>query len=136
MRPLIFRDQRPSNPLGSAAFEAIDGAEFVACGAVFLLLGDGGEVGGVVGWGHGDEAVPEAGEGGVAVEVGVVFGVDVEEVERAWIVGDRMFDVTEEAALDGEFDGVEEEGEGGFGGEEMGGGVGVVEDEGGEGIGL
>ena len=36
------------------AFKAVDGAEFVACGAVFFLLGDGGEVGGVVGGGHGD----------------------------------------------------------------------------------
>ena len=66
-----------------AAFKAVDGAEFVAGGAVFLLFGDGGEVGEVVGGGHGDEAGPEAGEGGVVVEVGVVLGVDVEEVERA-----------------------------------------------------
>ena len=42
--------------LGVAAFEAIDGAEFVAGGAVLFLLGDGGEVGEVVGGGHGDEA--------------------------------------------------------------------------------
>jgi hypothetical protein len=65
-----------------AAFIAVNGAKFVACGAVLFLFGYGGEVGQVVGWGHGDEAGPEAGEGGVAVEVGVVFGVDVEEVER------------------------------------------------------
>ena len=90
----------------------------------------------VVVGGHGDEAGPEAGEGGVVVEVGVVFGVDVEEVEGAWIVGDRVFDVAEEAAEEGELEGVEEEGEGGFEGEGVGGGVGVVEAEGGEGVGL
>lgn len=118
------------------AFKAVDGAEFVAGGAVFFLLGDGGEVGEVVGGGHGDGAHPEAGEGGVVVEVGVVLGVCVEEVERPWIVGDRALDVAEEAAQDGQFEGVEEEGEGGFGGEGVGGCVGVVEAEGGEGIGL
>ncbi len=63
--------------LGFAASEAVDGAEFVAGGAVFLLLGDGGEVGDVVGGGHGDGTHPEAGEGGVVVEVGVVLGVGV-----------------------------------------------------------
>ncbi len=119
-----------------AAFQAVNGAEFVAGRAVFLLLGDGGEVGGVVGGGHGDEAGPEAGEGGVVVEVGVVFGVDVEEVEGLWIVGDGLFYVAEEAAQDRKFEGVEEEGEGGLGGEGMGGGVGVMEDEGREGVGL
>ena len=101
-----------------------------------LLFGDGGEVGEVVGGGHGDEAGPEAGEGGVAVEVGVVLGIDVEEVEGLWIVGDGGLHMAEEAAQDGEFEGVEEEGEGGFGGEGVGGGVGVVKDEGGEGVGL
>ena len=121
---------------GIAAFEAVNSTEFVAGGAVFPLLGDGGQVSGVVGGGHGDEAGPEAGEGGVVIEVGVVFGVDVEEVEWLWIVGDRLLYVTEESAQEGEFEGVEEEGEGGFGGEGVGGRVGVVEGEGGEGVGL
>ncbi len=83
----------------------------------------------MVGWGHGDEAGPESGEGGVAVEVGVVLGVDVEKVEGPWIVGDGAFYVAKEAAQDGEFEGVEEEGESGFVGEGMGGGVGMVEGE-------
>ena len=68
----------------------------------------------MVGWGHGDEAGPESGEGGVAVEVGVVLGVDVEEVERLWVVRDGGLNVAEEAAQDGELEGMEEEGEGGF----------------------
>ena len=117
-----------------AALEAVDSAEFVAGAAVFFLLGYGGEVGQVVGGGHGDGAGPEAGEGGVVVEVGVVLGVDVEEVERPWNVGDGGLNVTQEATQDGEFEGVEEEGEGGFGGEGVGGGVGVMEGEGGEGV--
>ena len=44
---------------------AVDGALFVAGGAVFFLLGDGGEVGGVVFGGHGYVAEEETGEGGV-----------------------------------------------------------------------
>ena len=112
---------------GFAAFEAINRAELVAGGAVFLLLGDGGEVGGVVGGGHGDEAGPEAGEGGVVVEEGVVFSVGVEEVERCWVVGSGFFDVAEEAAEDGQLEGVEEEGQGGLGGDGVKRGVGVVQ---------
>ncbi len=100
------------------------------------MLGDGGHVGSVVGGGHGDEAGPEAGEGGVVVEVGVVFGVDVEEIEGPWIVGDRLLYVAEEAAQDGEFEGMEEEGQGGLGGKGMGGRVGVMKAQGGEGVGL
>jgi hypothetical protein len=118
------------------AFIAVDGAKFVAGGAVFFLLGDGGQVGEMVGGGHGDEAGPEAGEGGVVVEVRVVFGVDVEEVERPWIVGDRLLYMAEEAAQEGELEGVKEEGEGGFEGEGVGGRVGVMEEEGGECVGL
>jgi hypothetical protein len=37
-----------------AALEAVDGAEFVAGGAVLFLLGDGGEIGEMVVGGHGD----------------------------------------------------------------------------------
>jgi hypothetical protein len=99
------------------------------------LLGDGGEVGEMVFGGHGDAAHPEAGEGGVVVEEGVVFSVGVEEVERGGIVGSGLFDVAEEAAEEWELEGVEEEGEGGLGGEGVEGGVGVVEVDGGEGIG-
>ena len=62
------------------SLEAVDGALFVAGRAVFGLLGDGGEVGGVVFGGHGDPAEEEAGEGGVAVEDSGVFAVDVEEI--------------------------------------------------------
>jgi hypothetical protein len=50
----------------------------------------------------------------VVVEVGVVLGVDVEEVERLWVVRDGGLNVAEEAAQDGELEGMEEEGEGGF----------------------
>ena len=37
-----------------ASLEAVDGAEFVAGGAVLFLLGDGGEIGEMVVGGHGD----------------------------------------------------------------------------------
>ena len=100
------------------------------------MFGDGGEIGEVVGGGHGDGTHPEAGEGGVVVEQGVVFGVRVEEIKGFIMCGLRGFNVTQEAAQEGEFEGVEEEGEGGLGGEGVGGGVGVVEVEGGEGFGL
>ena len=70
--------------LFAAAGVAVDGALFVAGGAVFFLLGDGGEVGGVVFGGHGDGAEEEAGEGGVLVEDVAALGVDVEEVEGGW----------------------------------------------------
>ena len=119
-----------------AAFIAVDGAEFVAGGAVFLLLGYGGEVGDVVGGGHGDEAGPEAGEGGVVVEVGVVLGVDVEEVEGLWIVWRWRF---LRGGGSGAGWGVRRGGRGRPGwvrGEGVGGCVGVVEGEGGEGVGL
>ena len=119
-----------------SAGESVDCAEFVAGGAVFFLFGYGGQVGEVVGGGHGDGAHPETGEGGVAVEYRAVLGVCVEEVKRFRMCGLGGLDVTEEAAEEREFKGVEEEGEGGFEGEGVGGGVGVVEDEGGEGIGL
>jgi hypothetical protein len=66
---------------------AVDGAELVAGGAVLFLLGDGGEVGEVVGGGHGDRAHPETGEGGMAVEQGAVLGVGVEEVEGMEVAG-------------------------------------------------
>ena len=70
------------------------------------------------------------------VEVGVVLGVDVDEIEGVGVRGLRGLDVAEEAAQDGELEGMEEEGERGFEGERVGGGVGVVESEGGEGVGL
>lgn len=120
--------------VGDAAFKAIDGAAFVAGGAVFFLIGDGGEVGEMVGGGHGDGAHPEAGEGGVVVEERVVLGVCVEEVKGFGMSGLGGFDVADEAAEEGEFEGVEEEGEGGLGGERVGGGVGVVEVKGREGV--
>ena len=72
---------------GGATGVAVDGALFVAGGAVLLLGGDGGEIGAVVFGGHGDGAVPETSEGGMAVEDGAAFGVDVEEVECAGAFG-------------------------------------------------
>lgn len=110
--------------------KAVDGAEFVTGGAVLFLFGNGGEVGQVVVGGHGDEAGPETAEGRVAIEVGVVLGVDVDEVKGIGMPGLRGLNVAEEAAQDGELEGMEEEGERGFGRERMGGGVGVVEGEG------
>ncbi len=105
---------------------AVDGAELVAGAAVLFLLSDGGQVSDVVGGGHGDGTHPDAGEGGMAVEEGVVLGVDVEKVERVRLGGEGLFDVAEEAAEDRELEGVEEEGEGRFDGERMFGRVGVV----------
>ncbi len=64
-----------------AAGVAVDGALFVAGGAVFLLAGDGFEVGGVVFGGHFDVVEEELGEGGIAVEDVGALGVDVDEVE-------------------------------------------------------
>ena len=119
-----------------SALKTVDGAEFVARGAVFFLFGNGGEVGQVVVGGHGDEAGPETAEGWVVVEVGVVLGVDVDEIKRMGMRGLRGFNMAEEAAQDGELEGMEEEGERGFERERMGGGVGVVEDERREGVGL
>jgi hypothetical protein len=63
-----------------AAGVAIDGALFVAGGAVFLLAGDGFEVGGVVFGGHFDVVEEELGEGGVAIEDVGALGVDVDQV--------------------------------------------------------
>ena len=114
---------------GWPAGVAVDGAELVAGGAVLFLLGDGCEVGQVVGGGHGDRTHPEAGEGRMAVEQGAVLGVGVEQVEGAGIGGEGGFDVAQEAAEDGQLEWVEEEGERGFGWQGMAGGVGVVEDE-------
>ena len=51
-----------------AASKAVDRALFVAGRAVFLLLGDGGEIGGMVFRRHGNRPKEEAGEGGMAVE--------------------------------------------------------------------
>ena len=63
-----------------AAGVAIDGALFVAGGAVLALAGDGGEVGGVIFGGHADVVEEELREGGVAVEDVGALGVDVDEV--------------------------------------------------------
>jgi len=41
-----------------SAFVAVDGTKFVAGGAVLFLFGYGGQVGYMVGGGHGDQACP------------------------------------------------------------------------------
>lgn len=122
-------------PSQGAAGVAVHGALFVAGGAVFELFGDLAEVGDVVFGGHGDGALPEIAEGGVAVEDGGVLGVDVEEVELAGTGGELGFDAAEELSEEGGFEGVEEEGEGGSVGEREGEGVTVEEVDGGEEIG-
>jgi len=61
--------------------------------------------------------------------------IDVYEVEGARVPGEGRFYVAEEAAEDGELEGVKEEGDGGFVGQGVGGGVGVVEEDGGERVG-
>ena len=64
------------------------------------MLGDGGEVGGVVFGGHGYGAEEETGEGGVLVEDVAALGVDVEEVEGgrgcAGSFGEAGFDAAKE----------------------------------------
>ena len=79
-----------------AAGVAVDGALFVAGGAVFLLGGDGGEVGYVVFGGHEDGAEEETRKSGVAVEDVAALRVDVEEIEGGLLVfgefGELSFD--------------------------------------------
>ncbi len=72
--------------LRGAAGVAVDGALFVAGGAVLFLRGDGGQVGDVIFRRHLDGAEEEAGEGGVVVEDGAALSVDVEEVEGGWLL--------------------------------------------------
>lgn len=57
---------------------------------------------------HGNTAKPDAAKGAVTVEHGVVFGVDVENVERSRTKGELAFDVLKEAAKDGRLKGMEE----------------------------
>jgi hypothetical protein len=121
--------------LCGAAGVAVDGALFVAGGAVLFLLGDGGEIGDVVFGGHGYGAEEETGEGGVLVEDGAALGVDVEDVEGVAASGELGFDAAEKELEDGGFEGVEEEGEGGGAGQVEGEGVLLVELDGGEGLG-
>ena len=64
------------------------------------MLSYGGEIGGVVFGGHGYEAVPEAGEGGVAVEDGTALGVDVEDVEGVGAGGELGFDAVGPARIE------------------------------------
>jgi hypothetical protein len=96
--------------LVAAAGVAVDGALFVAGGAVLFLRGDGGQIGDVVLGGHGDGPEEETGEGGMAVEDVAALGVDVEDVERWWGRGGGLFcevgfDVAEESFQDGGFEG-------------------------------
>jgi hypothetical protein len=51
-----LKDSFGRGGLFTAAGVAVDGALFVAGGAVVFLLGDGGEIGGVILGGHGDGA--------------------------------------------------------------------------------
>jgi hypothetical protein len=122
--------------LGGAAGEAIDGALFVAGGAVFFLLGDGGQVGGVVFGRHGYGTEEEAGERWVAVEDRAALGVDVEEIE-GWCGGAAVwcelgFNAAEEELEDGCLERMEEEREGRGAGEVEGEGVLLEEADGGE----
>jgi hypothetical protein len=120
--------------LFAAAGVAVYGALFVAGRAVVFLLRDGGEVCGVILWGHGDGAEEEASEGRVLVEDFAALGVDVEEVEGGWrsarFLCEAGFDAAEKELQNGGFEGVEEEGEGGGAGEVEGEDVLLVEPDG------
>jgi len=61
---------------------------------------------------HRDLPLPEQCEGGVLVQNGSVFGVDVEEVEGADAVGEDGLDAAEQQFEDRVFKGMEQEGEG------------------------
>ena len=81
------------------------------------MLGDGGDICGVVFRGHGDGAEEEACEGGVAVEDAAALGVDIEEIEGGWWSArcfcETGFDAAKKEFENWGFEGVEEEGEGG-----------------------
>ncbi len=59
--------------------------------------------------GHGYGAVPETGEGLVAVEDGSALGVDIEDVECAGAIAELGFNAAEEGFEDWGLEGVEEE---------------------------
>ena len=61
--------------------ETIERAELVAGRTVFFLLGDGREIGDVVGGRHGDAAGPESLKGWVTVEERSMLGIDIYEVK-------------------------------------------------------
>ena len=90
--------------------------------------------------GHGDGAEEEASEGGVFVEDGAPLGVDVKDVESGWVfgvggvLGELGFEAAKECAEDRAFEGVEEEGEDGSGGQGEGDGV-LLEELGWQGVG-
>ena len=96
---------------------AVDGTLLVTGGPVIFLLGDGGDVRGVVFRRHGDGAEKETSEGGIQVEDPATLGVDVEEIERRrWGAGffcEASFDAAEKELEDGGFEGVEEKGQSG-----------------------
>lgn len=100
-----------------AAGVAVDGALFVASGAVVFLLGYGGEIGGVVFGRHGYGAEEEADEGWVLVKDGAAFGVDVKEIEGGWgragAFCKTRLDAAKEEFEDRGFEGVDEKGQGG-----------------------
>jgi hypothetical protein len=81
------------------------------------LAGDGFEVGRVIFGRHLDVVEEELGEGGVAVEDVGALGVDVDEINCVWALGELGFDAAEELFEDGRLERVEEEEERGFGGE-------------------
>jgi len=106
-----------SGGLCGAAGIAVDGALLVTGGAVVFLLGDGGDVGGVIFGRHGYGAEEKTGEGGIPVEDVAALGVDVEEIEcrrrGAGFFGEASFDASEKELENGGFEGVEEKGQGG-----------------------
>ena len=120
-----------------AAGVTVDGALFIAGGAVVSLLGDGGEVGGVIFRGHGYGAEEETGECGVLIEDFAALGVDVKEIEGRGgnpnFFGEAGFDVTEKEFEDGGFEGVKEKRDGRGAGQVEGEGVLLEEADGGEG---
>lgn len=114
---------------GSTFRETIDRAELVTGGTVFLLLGDGCEIGDVILGRHGHAPKPDASEGGMTVDEGVVFGVDVEEIEGARARGEVCLDVAKEATQQTVFERMKEEREDGLRWEWRARGIGFMEQE-------
>src|ERR1700722_15408373 len=59
----------------------------------------------MVGMRHGYGSLPEAREGGMAIEERAVLGVDVEEIKGEWLLCERALDVAKKAGESGKREG-------------------------------